>query len=430
MDIACLIPSDASGDIFFGLYELTAPIVCRGEQRKHNLLCQNQPILQIPGFNVYTRTIVEVDDRFGDYSECNPDPDSGVFSCTHFHFHDNTRCWFNNSEAPQWVEQFKGVCDPNKCQCDAVEKQSVGHENLASVFGGFTFKNWPQQCLDDFYSVRGYVFGGKPEKTLSNVDEGTCCSACSSQPRSLLGGCGGYTFNEKTRSCNMYGTFSKPYMPAPAHMRSGYNLKGTPYWSPIGNGPAELAVLMNGSWYSTREEGECKGGARPGNRDAHGQCWWRTVKQTSNVNASCVNRNLITSVQNTRPECWEACGPQGKNVSSLCFIKCLFETLVGNKTSEVPPMSREKLINIFESSFDSSNKDFGCPQVPPCPSPCKPPLNVRHKSGIEMAHKTKESSWEMGSTPDDSVVEQKLAPVDTWFQENILSLQRPQWSLF
>merc|ERR1712054_734842 len=59
---------DAAGDAFFGLYEKSAPVVCRNKDASHNLLCQNQPILQIPGFNVYTATIIEVDTRFGDYA--------------------------------------------------------------------------------------------------------------------------------------------------------------------------------------------------------------------------------------------------------------------------------------------------------------------------------------------------------------------------
>ena len=79
----------SAGDAFFGLYELSAPLVC-GKAKSGgggNLLCQNEPILQIPGFNVYTRTTVEADARLGDYSECNPDPDTGRFACGHFHFH-------------------------------------------------------------------------------------------------------------------------------------------------------------------------------------------------------------------------------------------------------------------------------------------------------------------------------------------------------
>ena len=40
---------DAAGDAFFGLYEKSAPIVCKGKDASRNLLCGNEPILQIPG---------------------------------------------------------------------------------------------------------------------------------------------------------------------------------------------------------------------------------------------------------------------------------------------------------------------------------------------------------------------------------------------
>ena len=44
-----------------------------------------------------------------------------------------------------------------------------------------------------------------------------------------------------------------------------------------------LAQELNGIWYSTEEEGECKGDQRPGD----GTCFWRLVENTRVVNASC-----------------------------------------------------------------------------------------------------------------------------------------------
>ena len=403
----------SAGDAFFGLYELSAPLVCAGAGSKSgggSLLCQNEPILQIPGFNVYTRTTVEADARLGDYSECNPDPDTGRFACQHFHFHHRS-CWFNDTESPQWRTQFSDVCDPKICSCDAVEKQSVGHEILGNVFGQFSVKDWPQQCLDDFYAITGRVFAGKPDRTLDDVDEGECCSACSATKRSVLSGCGGYTYHEMNRTCEMFGVFSRPIHPAPdAHTRSGMNLKGTPYWSPLGSSTSQLAVLLNGSWYSTREEGECAEGQVPGKDD----CWWRTVEQTSNVNSSCVNGNLLKTVQKARPECWDACGPDAKNMSSECFIKCVFETIVGNKTSKVPPMKKETLVNAFESSFVSDDPEYGCPQVPPCPAPCRPPVMVGEGGG-EIAAPSQ--AWAAAEEDQESLMR---APVDVWFEEEVV----------
>jgi hypothetical protein len=83
---------DAAGDVFFGLYELTTPILCSGPAANtQGVTCTNVPILQIPFFNVYTENIIEVDTRYGDYSECNPDPKQGErFTCGHFQ---KPKCW-------------------------------------------------------------------------------------------------------------------------------------------------------------------------------------------------------------------------------------------------------------------------------------------------------------------------------------------------
>ena len=79
--IADLDTGDAAGDAFFGLYEKSAPVVCRGIIDPHSALCGNLPILQIPGFDVYIATKVEADARMGDYAQCQPDLHTGVFQC-------------------------------------------------------------------------------------------------------------------------------------------------------------------------------------------------------------------------------------------------------------------------------------------------------------------------------------------------------------
>ena len=44
------------------------------------ITCANVPILSIPNFNLYQQFILEVDSRMGQYSECNPNPQTGVFA--------------------------------------------------------------------------------------------------------------------------------------------------------------------------------------------------------------------------------------------------------------------------------------------------------------------------------------------------------------
>merc|ERR1711939_460661 len=91
-----------------------------------------------------------------------------------------------------------------------------------------------------------------------------------------------------------------------------------------------------------------------------GTCFWRLVENTRVVNASCVNDNVIKSVQARDPGCWSAC-PQPTNSSSLCWINCLFDTLVGDPTKKKPAMTREQIVQPFERSFATNDvSEGGC----------------------------------------------------------------------
>ena len=94
--ISNLDTGDSAGDSFFGLYEMSAPVVCNSSSGAGagpgGLLCKNDPLLQIPGFNVYIRVEVEADDRFGDYNQCNPSTVAPhPFECTAEH--NFPECW-------------------------------------------------------------------------------------------------------------------------------------------------------------------------------------------------------------------------------------------------------------------------------------------------------------------------------------------------
>ena len=95
-------------------------------------------------------------------------------------------------------------------------------------------------------------------------------------------------------------------------------------------------------------------------------CWWRVVEQLRNVNASCVSQRVLGAVQRQGAACFATCGPAAQNVSSPCFIGCLFATS-GN-------MTKQQIVAPFEQAFNSDDPhDGGCPEVPPCPPPCNPP---------------------------------------------------------
>ena len=81
---------DAAGDAVFGMYEVAAPVVCSAPASGVHTICKNQPVLGIPGFNIYIAVTVEMDTRLGAYAECNPNGDSPPrFECQS----ENTECW-------------------------------------------------------------------------------------------------------------------------------------------------------------------------------------------------------------------------------------------------------------------------------------------------------------------------------------------------
>ena len=55
----------------------------------------------------------------------------------------------------------------------------------------------------------------------------------------------------------------------------------------------------------------------------------------------CMNSGIAHSadgrvqqaLRKRRPECWAACGDQADNVTALCPVSCLFETMLGNHSA-------------------------------------------------------------------------------------------------
>lgn len=148
----------------------------------------------------------------------------------------------------------------------------------------------------------------------------------------------------------------------------------------------KLSCVMDGTWYSTAEPGKCaEGKLTP-------DCWWYVAEEKRTVNQTCVDGNVIAAVQANRPNCWKDCPDgQGKNVTSACFLTCLFETLLGNSTSGIKPMTRDAIIAPFVKSFESKDpSNGGCADVhvpkpkptptPPAPHPpAPPPANACHE---------------------------------------------------
>lgn len=100
-----------------------------------------------------------------------------------------------------------------------------------------------------------------------------------------------------------------------------------------------FACMMNGTWYSTQAAGQCKAGARP---DGSGDCWWRLAETKRTVNQSCVDDRVIKSVQKHGAPCFGKCpGDTGTNRTQPCFIDCLFDTVLGNRTRSATDLCSE-----------------------------------------------------------------------------------------
>lgn len=362
---------DAAGDAFFGLYELSFPVLCADPSFRRGTGCHNVPILSIPHFNVYTKNIIEADARFGDYSECNPDAGTGKFGCTHFM---RSGCWQKN---PRYANDFAGLCDPAQCKCDLIEKRALGWQSLAHRFGPSTNGTLPKTCPakgTGLSPLDGMVLSGLAFKNESGLTAAECCARCATHDPKH--NCSGYTFlpdasGAGTGSCARFGVWVWGAKRAPGAQSAFAMPGGGGTTAFIFHALGKLGKLLGGSWYSTRGEGEC---TPSGNGSAIGKdCWWRLRSVERRVNSTCVNGRLVDRVLKAGPRCFESC-PQPTNRSSACWVRCLFQTITGNASDPAAPpaMAKATLVGAFEGAF-APESGGGCPQVPDCPPPCRPP---------------------------------------------------------
>jgi hypothetical protein len=120
-----------------------------------------------------------------------------------------------------------------------------------------------------------------------------------------------------------------------------------------------MCQTLNGNWISTREQGRCAEGERPGD----GRCFWREVELKRNVNATCVRNTFLAALQKNDNSCHKAC-PQPSNMSSTCWTNCLLSAITGNKSKGVKPLTHKGLLKPFMRAFDSDDAaKGGCPEV-------------------------------------------------------------------
>ena len=295
--LANMNSGDAAGDAYFALYELTFPLYCR--QMPGDSSCTSTGILNIPDFNVYTRSVVEVDARMGLYSGCVPDADSGAFECDAYA--GPYDCWYN-------------ATGPSQARHASFERTFEGTAGCTRDTAGCRCKAWLEQSIG--------------------------------------------------------------YYPCPECDRHASWHKQTPLWLEL----ETMAATLNGSWYSTRAEGECAGAQRVGV-----DCWWREVEVSNTINATCLNDRLKSTIVANLPSCFGAC-PQPANATSDCWITCMLQSVNGAAAARAgsaggggaaatgahhssgaagpEPLSREAIVNSFTGAFLPETQG-GCPRLPP-----------------------------------------------------------------
>jgi hypothetical protein len=122
----------------------------------------------------------------------------------------------------------------------------------------------------------------------------------------------------------------------------------------------QLACLMSGNWYSTQSVSQCRSGI-------DSDCWWRLkspLRGDREINASCADERVQQALRRRRPECWAQCGAQANNVTALCPVMCLFSTMLGNRTANIPPMEKNDVVQPFVDAFKPV-AEGGCPDARP-----------------------------------------------------------------
>eukprot|EP00658_Telonema_sp_P-2_P061336 TRINITY_DN50042_c0_g1_i1.p1 TRINITY_DN50042_c0_g1~~TRINITY_DN50042_c0_g1_i1.p1 ORF type:complete len:396 (-),score=75.78 TRINITY_DN50042_c0_g1_i1:425-1612(-) len=359
---------DAAGDTMFGMNQLTLPQLC--PSTPDFTWCANRQYLSGGGAKmVYTEFVVEAEARFGQYNACNPDNETGIFSC---------------------ISRQNGTGVPPQCAT------------------GFSLES--QDCLNGTVLHRVLIHGN-----LSQA-EGGCCEACTAAGAA----CGGWNLmpgelDPASWSCEVLKNDQALVEWEDAAVRVGCRAAYTDsdahacwYTDPTYNitfadvcdrakcacdaimtesvGREEhamcwnqssavqhqqldssdydsrwfryvegLACLLDGTWYSTRAEGECKGTA------VGDGCWWRLAATHRTVNSTCVDDRVIEAVRSERPGCWGGC-PQPHNRTTACWLDCLFETMLGNASAGVPAMDRNQLVSPFLAAFLPPEQG-GCPDI-------------------------------------------------------------------
>ena len=233
--------------------------------------------------------------------------------------HDPRDCWYTD---PTMNASFSAYCSHDSCSCEAIEKMAMGREEgamchegghgrrqLEESAGGADSAYW--KCSESVDSVCGN-YRHDPvgceacaSAHAASLKQAGCTSefighACSADfgrcEDALDKVCAEAVASSNSQECvQCAAEHSKALMDANCtSMYLEYACGGSHHHdNPWEEYISELGCLLNGTWFSTRAEGECQKGQSPETDD----CWWAVGKVGRTVNQTCVDGNVRNATQ-------------------------------------------------------------------------------------------------------------------------------------
>lgn len=298
-------------------------------------------------------------------------------------------CWYSD---PTMNATFSAYCSHDSCSCEAIETMAMGREQGAMCYShhGHGRRRLDAAPAPGADSMAYWKCSMAVESACGQYrHDPTGCNTCASSHAAVLksqgcttefidhacsadfGSCEGAldrvckkaVASNSPQECEQCAlNHTEPLMDANCtanyleYACGGGHEHSNPWEEYI----SMLGCLLNGTWYSTHDEGECARGQNP----ATDNCWWAIKKVGPTVNQSCVDHNVIQAVAAVRPDCYKRCDPADQtNTSSACYLHCFFDTMVGNSSAGIPKMNGADVLAPFVASFASDDPGKGGCQI-------------------------------------------------------------------
>ena len=380
---------DAAGDMVFNMGERARPLECRHAAAPSGSMCGGTGTQSwlLQSSLVYLQFVIEVDGSWGPYQPCNLNL---TIHSGPGHGQPGDRRWHCG---PARVLQKDNMTDAALCrscpralaavgwedQNHSVGEYAIGGHGRSSAACNATARRLCAAELQTNYSsCRRCVSHVRRNLTAAGCGDAEADAICPPPlpPSTSCGAtaqrlCGGYRTPMLRHNCSrcLENASSRLALGGacresliyhhwcPAVQRPDYDANTT--WIGLRPNPRLISSKLGGSWFSTPAAGECSAGAVPG--DGSG-CTWRVVQLKKAANYSCVQGHVAAAVMRHNPGCFAAC-PDGARSDppdpSDCWLKCFFNTFLGNRTTGDSPMQAQPLLDAWQKSFASEDESAG-----------------------------------------------------------------------